>query len=324
MTDIPSVCRFSHRGFALLGDVTFRRSATDGAPVLAISFGEREANVPLRGLQREFGIVDDSDDGRMLALIAESLDYVAGLRLGDPLPAEVTSGAASWEPKSQHRQCAEQRLQLQLVAWLGRNGGSAKPGKIGSDAGQRASIQAALREAATAIGVANGEAVLPLIAAIATELAYIEALRDSLLKRVEAMVESATTLGVGWRGDSTRLDTLKQVRRLSKLALEHFALRFDEIDGQTSEIIATLSNVDAQRVFIRSNRDWLHRSRRAWDPVLAGWRPPPYRLDDTAWKLLGVTYHFLAPRFMPVTEWQGFVASQPKRASLKEENVLHW
>lgn len=308
----------------MMGDVTFRRSESDGEPVLAISYGEREAAVPIRSLQREFGIVDDSADGRMLALVTESLDYVAGLRLGDPLPAEVTSGEASWEPKSKHRQCAEQRLQTQLVAWLGRNGGSATVGKIGSDAGQRASIQSALREAATAIGVANGEAVLPLIAAVATELAYIEALRDSLLRPLAGMVGSVGKLGVGWRGDSTRLDTLAQVQRLSKLALNQFALRFAEIDGQTGEIIATLSHVDAQRTFIRSNRDWLHRSRRAWDPVLAGWRPPPYLLDEAAWKLLATTYHFLAPRFMPVTEWQSFIASQPKRPLRKTENVLHW
>ena len=324
MTDMPSVCLLNHRGFAMMGDVTFRRSDTDGASVMAISFGEREATMPLGSLQREFGIPDDSPDGRMLALIAESLDYVAGLRLGDPLPAEVTSGEASWEPKSQHRQSAEQRLQMQLVAWLGRNGGSGNLGDIGSDAGQRASIQTALNQAAIAIGVANAAAVLPLIAAIAGELAYIEALRDSLLKRIEGMVESGATLGVGWRGDSTRLDTLKQVRRLSKVALEQVALRFDQIDAQTSEIIATLSNVDAQRVFIRSNRDWLHRSWRAWDPVLAGWRPPPYQLDDGAWKLLGRTYHFLAARFMPVTEWRGFVANHSKRESLKAANVLRW
>ncbi len=268
MTDMPSVCALSHRGFAILGDVVFRRSDTDGVAVLAIPIGEREATMPLRSIQREFGIIDDCDDGRMLALIAESLDYVAGLRMGDPLPAEVTSGEASWEPKSQHHQCAERRLQMQLVAWLERNGGAAGNGKIGNDAGQRASIQTALREAATAIGVANAEAVLPLIAAVAGELAYIEALRDTLLQRVAGMVEHCATLGVGWRGDSTRLDTLKQVQRLSKIALSKIALRFDEIDGQTSEIIATLSNVDAQRVFIRSNRDWLHRSRghgtRCW------------------------------------------------------------
>ena len=324
MTEPVTTCVLSHRGFAALGSIVFRRSETDGTPVLALSFGDREATFPLRSFQRELRIEDDSPDGRMLALVAESLDYVAGLRPGDPLPAEVTSGQASWEPDAQHLQTAERRLQAQLLEWLGRTGGGTNLGRLEDDAAQRATVQRALREAAVAIGVANAEAVLPLIAAIAGELAYIEALRDSLLRRVERLVRGAVALGGGWRGDSTRLDALKQVQRLAALALAQVANRFDEIDGQTSEIIATLCNVEAQRVFIRSNRDWLHRSRRAWEPVLAGWQPPPTRLDDATWRLVQQTYHFLAPRFMPAQEWQHLASGRGKRVALKPANVLQW
>ena len=65
---------------------------------MVVLLGEREAALPLRALQREFDIADESEDGRMLALIAASLDFVTSLRLGDALPAEVLSGEASWEP----------------------------------------------------------------------------------------------------------------------------------------------------------------------------------------------------------------------------------
>ena len=38
----------------------------------------------------------------MLALIAQALDFVAGLHIGDKLPTEVLSGEASWEPEEMH------------------------------------------------------------------------------------------------------------------------------------------------------------------------------------------------------------------------------
>ena len=109
--------------FSRLGDPLFRRAESDNTPVMVVQLGEREAALPLRSLQREFGIPDDSEDGRMLATIAASLDFVAGLRLGDPLPAEVLTGAASWDPSSAHFQIAYAKLRLQLVAWLRPDGG---------------------------------------------------------------------------------------------------------------------------------------------------------------------------------------------------------
>src|SRR5271165_3544018 len=117
-------CRLQHRVFTSFGDPLFRRSAADGMPVMVVKLGETEAAMPLRALQREFGIADESDDGRMLGLVAQSLDFVAGLRLGDALPAEVLSGEASWEPDRVHLQIANARLQSQLVAWLNSGTGA--------------------------------------------------------------------------------------------------------------------------------------------------------------------------------------------------------
>ena len=93
--DIPDRCVLTHPVFTMLGTISFRRARADGTPVMVVTLGEREAVVPLRSLQREFGITDESADGRMLGLVAESLDYVCGLSLGDRLPSEVLSGKAS-------------------------------------------------------------------------------------------------------------------------------------------------------------------------------------------------------------------------------------
>ena len=66
-----------------------------------------------------------------------------------------------------------------------------------------------------------------------------------------------------YRGDSSHLETLTQVRRLTNAALKQIGHRFEELDAQTGEVMAALRNTDSQRTFIRSNRDWLYRAQRA-------------------------------------------------------------
>src|SRR6476661_6490578 len=85
----PEHCILQHRLFASFADPLLRRAESDGAPVMVVKLGDREAAIPLRSLQREFAIADDSDDGRMLGLIAQSLDFISLLRVGDALPTEV-------------------------------------------------------------------------------------------------------------------------------------------------------------------------------------------------------------------------------------------
>ena len=88
-------CEFQRNIFASFGEVRFRRSLTDGVPIMAMPLGEREAQLPLGALRRELGIEDDSPDGRMLDLIDSALDYVPSLAPGDKLPSEVLTGDAS-------------------------------------------------------------------------------------------------------------------------------------------------------------------------------------------------------------------------------------
>src|SRR5581483_4431831 len=113
----PDHVRLQHVLFRRFGDPVFRRAETDSSPVMVVLLGEREAALPLRALQREFSIADESEDGRMLVLIAAALDFVTCLRPGDPFPPEVLSGEASWEPSPQHGRLAEARLRLHLVNW---------------------------------------------------------------------------------------------------------------------------------------------------------------------------------------------------------------
>ncbi|MDE2197696.1 MAG: hypothetical protein KGJ41_01635 [Rhodospirillales bacterium] len=325
VTDSAEQCLLDHQIFTALGPVCFRRAEADGTPVMVIPMGEREASVPLRALQREFAIGDESPDGRMLGLIAESLDYVSGLQLGDRLPAEVLTGEASWSPSPRHLLAASDRLRGQLAAWLdpaGRADAAGAP--LADDPAARRQVQLAFEQAATALGLASSEEVVLLVEKLAGELAYIEALRDSLLGRVKLLAARLERMARQFRGDGQRLETLTQVLRLNAIGLRSLAERFDEVDAQTGEVLAALRNIESQRAFIRANRDGLYRAQRAWEPILTDWDGTGPETGEQVWLLLGRTYHFLAPRFMPVTEWLAVKPVRQVRGGARTERAMKW
>ena len=324
-------CRLNHRLFSRFGDPLFRRAETDGTPVMVVLLGEREAALPLRALQREFDIADDSEDGRMLALIAASLDFVSSLRLGDALPAEVLSGEASWEPSAQHLRLANARLRLQLAAWLragtGEDHSALDPRALMAAADDPAvgqAVQEACRRAAEELKLPGADAVAPMLEALAQELAYVEALRDRLLQPVQGVASKLTRMAQGWRGDAAQLEKLTQVRRLNMVALRRIGSRFEELDAQTGEVLAALRNLESQRTFIRSNRDWLYRTLRAWQPLLLEWDNVGFTFDDSVRLALEHAYRFLAPRFMPVTEWLASTLSDAGQKTKPRERGMVW
>jgi hypothetical protein len=297
---------------------------------MALSLGDRPATVPLRALQRELGIDDDSDDGRMLWLIAESLDFVVGLQLGDALPTEVVDGRASWTFGAGHRALASARLRLQLAAWLRPEAAGAAIGdadvvrRLDSDPAMRKHVQAALGRAARDLGLAGPGEVLAMIELLAEELAYIEALRDMLLLPVRGVVARVERMCRGGRMNETRHEMLNQVRRLGAAALQQISARFDAVDADSRRVPEALGNVDCQRTLIRSSRDWLFRVSRGWAPILAAWDDQPEVPNRQPWKVLEQTYRFLAPRYMPVQEWQAFVRQRPKARPDATASAMQW
>jgi hypothetical protein len=322
-------CTLTHRVFTSFGEPLFRKAEIDGTPVMVVKLGEKEAAIPLRCMQREFGIADASDDGQMLGLIAQSLDFVTCLRIGDALPPEVLSGQASWEPDALHLQIANARLQWQLVAWLNSGTGGDSPNmdadallQVADDPARRQQVQEAFTKAAEALGLASREAVIALVEELAQELAYIEALRDRLLRRVSGMAEKLNRMAQNYRGDASHLETLTQVRRLTLTALKQIGPRFEELDAQTGEVMAALRNADSQRTFIRSNRDWLYRTQRAWQSLLTEWDVAGTGFDEGILQLLNRSYQFLAPRYMPVTEWSSI--TRPTKRKQDKERLMVW
>jgi hypothetical protein len=326
----PDHCILQAPLFSSLGEVTFRRAESDGTPVMTVPLGAKLAALPLRAVQREFQIPDDSDDGRMLALIAESLDFVGALRLGDPLPAEVLTGDASWELEPRYLKVSLGKLRMQLLAWFDPQAAAQQAQdavgleRMESDPVMRAQVQRAFEQAAAALNLPGPEQAVATLGRIAQEMAYIEALREELLLPVCSMHSRLGTLRPGQQIGADRKVSLDRVRRLSAMAVEKILARFTDVDSQTAELSTGLRNAASQCVFIRSNRDWLYRSKRAWDPILRQWAAASPELDNALWLLVGRTYQFLAPRFMPVQEWPSALGSQQPRGPKKQERAMTW
>ena len=319
MSQSPSICAFEHPGFAALKDPLFRLTEGDRVAALAIKLDGAEAVVPLKAVAKLFNIQVDSPDGRMLHLIQQGLRFVVCLRPGDALPTEVLSGEASWRPSAYHCQIASARLQLQLVDWIG-GAEDAQGRQITSqmlvvsvdDPSIRPRVQEALRRAAEQLGIeGGGPAVAALIEELAGELAYVEALRERLLLRAQSLAARLVRLAASpLQLSAARRETLFQVTRLANVGIAEMTARFDEVDAQTGEIIAALRNLEQQRSFLRSSRDWLYCTQMAWDAELRAWEGlSPSDAGERTWKLLDKLYRFLAPRHMAVQEWQSMTAS---------------
>ncbi len=158
--------------------------------------------------------------------------------------------------------------------------------------------------AARRVGLPDAASVPAILDALARELSYIEALRHRLLGRLEALVRKLGKLVPQREAGTARGETLMQVQRLNNLAYRQIRSRFDDLDALAGDVGLALRDFERQRVVIRTNRDWLYRNQRAWDPILKEWDSAGERLDDPVCDLLIKTYQFLAPRFMPTTEWQ--------------------
>ena len=324
--ELPDRCELQHKVFSTLGEVRFRRSSTDGVPMMALMLGEREAQLPLDSLRREFAIGEDSADGRMLDLIGSALDFVSSLQPGDRLPAEVCTGEASWQPSPSHLRLAATRCRLDLVAWMSPTSRWAKAGRdelsllrLADDPGLRAEVQAASAAVAGQLAAADGNTVIRLLDELSQELAYIEALRERLLGRVTGLCRRVGRMRRDRSRQPASYDTVSRVHRLATVAAKQIISRFDDVEAQTGEIGSLLRNVDNQRSFIRSNRDWLYRTQRAWEPVLDKWSRAVDMPEEEMGALLAVTYQFLAQRCLPGTTWQR--ARQPRRTEAASTRV---
>lgn len=322
-------CVLRHPVFTRFEDVLFRPAEADAAPVMIFSLGGSMAAIPLRSLQQEFGIESGSADGRTLALVAQALDFVAEMRPGDPFPLEVLGGGASWQPGAHHQRVAEERLRLQLAGTLsgapGPSWASAEPQAVlqaAAEPGMDARLQTAALEAASVLGLPNAAAVARLLTAAAHEMGFVEALRDQLLRRVGALLARVDTLGSCMGQNLGAVELLSRVRRLASIAYDKLRARFNELESCTAQVIEVLRDLDSWGRAVRLHRDWLYSSMRAWEGMLTAWENGGNAWSQDTLGLLRRTYCFLAPRFMPVQEWQ--LTNRAQRVDAAPREPMVW
>jgi hypothetical protein len=255
----------------------------------------------------EYNLAPDSPDAIMLNLVAEGLNFVAALRLGDPIPKELLTGEPSWEIRAAHRVLAQQRLSMQLVTWMsGEELMEADPAQllaIAEDAEMRNSVNEALGAAAEELGFGGDkEKVLALIEELAEELAPIEALREKLEKVLEIR-RKVLALRRIYGKEMSSLEIANSVARLMEIAANQFTERFDEIDAKTSEIMAAMRNMGEQKKYVRKERDDLYCRLVIWDEMFAWWDQVVLENNGDNVETMRESYRFLSPRFMQVDEW---------------------
>lgn len=324
-----NVVAFVHKFFASFEDLYFRLTDT-GEPVAVIKLADNEAVLAFDGIKREFNLKADNPDATMLDRVAEGLKYVRGLRPGDPLPKEILTREASWDPTDRHRRIARQRLTMQLVTWLTGNEhiftSPEELAQVAEDPQVKKNINLAFAEAAVELGLGRErrEEVVQYIETLAKELAYIEAERD-LFNEVRKIDDKVQGLRRIYSAERSMIETVDQVGRLSQRAIDTFAELFDQVDAQTGEIMAMLKNIDNQIDYIRQVRDELHRRFMPWEDLFPIWKTVFVVRSDENVNRIRDLYQFLAPRFMQVNDWvlvtkRGF--DQAKKKPLG--GVLRW
>ena len=87
---------FNTKVFSIDGSYFYRDRPT-GSVYYKMPFDEGiVVSLKLSSLQREFGIGEETNDGRLLKLVSDALRYVKYVASGDRIPSEIIDGPASW------------------------------------------------------------------------------------------------------------------------------------------------------------------------------------------------------------------------------------
>jgi hypothetical protein len=283
--------------------------------VFVIQLDAHEAILPLAAMMTEFGIVAADEDGRMLALVARALHFVSGLRIGDPLPQEVLTGEASWTVDDFHRDQAVARLTRNLLGYAVRD--DQRPAPAAAQVGHAllapscATMGDALKRLGRRMTHLSTEELLRQAELLVDDLAYIEALRDWLLRGATRMDKVLTRLARGFNGDNTHKELLAQIRRLTGNGIVDIAACLAVADNAVADVLTAFADISATRALLQVQRDTLYRRWRAWEPFCRAWAVTGTRHDAGTWNLSHDTYHFLAPRYMTVVEWRSTFQQLP-------------
>ncbi|MFV3074626.1 hypothetical protein [Niveispirillum fermenti] len=299
---------FTSKVFALPGGY-FCLSRDNNDPVFNVHLGDVWGKIPFRTLRESFQIEEKSDDARLLSIVEKGLKYVKEIRPGDSIPRELLDGSASWRVDERHLTIARGRLTLQLVSWItGREEmvtDRFKLEQIVEDPQTKTKAQEAFSKLAKQFGLPEErkQEMVDKVDYLARELSYIEALRDRYgqVQKVMAKLGQAKR---SFKGDGQITSDLARMQALAKTPISNFDDIFEQVDAQTSEVMAMLRTFDAQVAFIRRMRDELHTLLMVWDEMVDLWDGNEIDKEPETEGRLKKTYQFLAKNFLISKVWQ--------------------
>lgn len=287
----------------------FCLSRDNNDPVFNVHLGDVWGKINFRTLRESFAIDEKSEDARLLTVVEKGLKYVKEIRPGDSIPRELLDGSASWRVDEHHLMVARGRLTLQLVSWItGREEmitDRYKLEQLIEDPNIKQRAQEAFAKLAKQFGLPEErkQEMVDKVDHLARELSYIEALRERYAEVQKIMVRLGHAKRI-FRSDQQLSSEVSRMIALAKAPISTFDDIFDQIDGQTSEVMAMLRSFDAQIAFIRGMRDELHTMLMVWDEMIDMWHGHEIDRDPETEGRLKRTYQFLAKNFLISKVWQ--------------------
>jgi hypothetical protein len=267
------------------------------------------AVIAIGALRQEFGVAEDSSDGRLLDIVAKSLKFVQEIRPNDSIPQEILDGTASWSVQDRHRHAAHARVKIQLATLMtGREDQVIDPDQIemlADDPKIKKRVQQAFSLVAKKLGLKpeQKQEVINKIEQLGHELSFIEGLRERF-ESITDIPPKIERLIKFYGNQTTTREDLDRVKVLLRGAIEDIETIFDIVDAQTCEIMTVLRSFDVHISHIRDARDDLHRRFMDWDDVIDPWQAEECRERSTAVEqMVKESYRLLAQRFTETQAW---------------------
>ncbi|MBI3451458.1 MAG: hypothetical protein HY057_01210 [Rhodospirillales bacterium] len=298
---------FDHKVFNV--DGAFFSLSKIEEPLFHVPLGDMKAALPLGTLRREFDLPENGADEKLLAIVEKGLRHVKEIRPNDSIPRELLDGSCSWTLEEKHREIARNRLSVQLALWLTGEESVvddiARLQQLAGDPKIKQKVNEALSEMAERLGYGRNrkEEVVKKIEDLGRELAYVEALRDryGMIRRIGEKVEQLNKL---YRRDRGMVEEITRVQNLFRKPKNEFETMFNQVDGQTGELLIVVKKFAAQVEFIRTIRDDLHFQMMKWDDLIPKWQEQTVERGELAEGLIRATYRFLAQHYLQTSNWQ--------------------
>ena len=299
--------QFEHKVFSVEGCV-FRRTE-DGQDIgLFVPMGDILAAITVGQLQSTFEIAPDSNDGQLLDKAVQALQYIKQLYPGDSVPIEVLDGSAFWMVEDQYLALAKARISMQLIAWhTGEATGEIDAHQIVELSEDPENIKL-LEKAYVAMAekldypADKKQDLIDLAGKLAQELSYVEALRDKLGRTRQFQMKLGKLFAVSEEDKNLR-ESITRCNTLLNNPIKQIFSMFDELDGNTGEILQTLRGYDAQIKYIREVRDEFRQICLLWEEILDQWMAfdsiDPQDIDN----MIRTTYRFAASNFAQKDDW---------------------